>query len=231
MKNTRLFLALILGLALNAGPASAQEPAAGGQSCDEHSLNQTFAPVDGASRALKALAPGDLSPSADFPFLTVQIGKIKNYNSWQKEKLERARRLMETAINSEAFKERVLAHTYKGQLAFADNQGRSNAEIYESIRKAVELGFDNQEFVSNFNHRLYKHWWPWSKVVGYTDIGQPWVNTNKKHFKKYTDAVIAGHLTHEWLHLLGYLHDSTFAGSVPYDVGDIVSDIAAQIVQ
>jgi hypothetical protein len=172
------------------------------------------------------IQPGDLSPNADFPHLLVKPGKLANYTEKQKEKFERARRLMQAALNSEALKERILAHMYKGERRFSDNQGQSNEEIYATIRAGLEKGYTNEAYVAEFNHRLYYKYF--SRVVGSVNIGNPWIRTNRKFFRPFSDAEVAGHLSHEWMHLLGYLHQETFPASVPYAVGNMVAEIAAQ---
>jgi hypothetical protein len=56
---------------------------------------------------------------------------------------------------------------------------------------------------------------------------------NTKYFYVYTPYQVAGNLTHEWLHKLGFDHDvaSTPARpySVPYAVGYILRDLASDL--
>ena len=114
---------------------------------------------------LEVFDPSVLSPNADFPYLTVQVGHINYDGEEEHAKLEQARRLMESVLNSEALKQRILSHTWKGSPGFAESLGRSNTEIYESIRHAIEES-PGREFVAEFDHTLFtkNH----SRKVGYT---------------------------------------------------------------
>jgi hypothetical protein len=213
------FWVLFLGLALVKASLAQAETLIDGDTCiEEHPAPiRTF-----------VFNPGALSPNADFPFLTIKVGEVQNYSEKWKIQLERVLRVMETVINSEALKEKILAHTYDDKLQFADNNGKSNAEIYESIRRGLETTFGKEEFVAEFNHTLYYK--RFTREVGRTTNGQPWIISNTKYYSPFNEAEAAGHLTHEWTHLLGYPHKSTFIGSVPYDVGYMVRDIAAQLL-
>ncbi len=69
-------------------------------------------------------------------------------------------------------------------------------------------------------------------TVGYTNpkTRRIWMNT--KYFRSYTSAQVAGNLTHEWLHKLGFGHalsnTKTRPYSVPYAIGYIIARLAAE---
>ena len=56
---------------------------------------------------------------------------------------------------------------------------------------------------------------------------------NTKYFDRYTPYQVAGNLTHEWLHKMGFTHDSAATStrpySVPYAVGYIVRQLAGEL--
>jgi hypothetical protein len=223
-------LLVLLGITLGtASPTHASEPHS--FSCEDSHSRETLAPS--RARSFERIDPSALSPNADFPYLTVKIGQTENYDRPEdKIRLENARRLMEAALNSEALKQKVLAHTWNGKPQFLWNQGKSNEEVYDSIRNALEVDFGQEPFVAEFNNR---HYYMGNGVVGSVAIGNPWINTNTYYIRddsSFTDADLAGHLAHEWLHLLNYRHGrrSPHKGTVPYDVGYMVAEIATQIM-
>lgn len=68
-----------------------------------------------------------------------------------------------------------------------------------------------------------------SSVVGYTSPSITYINVNTKFFNTYAANQVAGNLFHEWLHKLGYSHDSSATAkrpyTVPYAIGYMVRDI------
>jgi hypothetical protein len=73
-----------------------------------------------------------------------------------------------------------------------------------------------------------------TNVVGYTysNSRRIWVNT--KYFNSYTAAGVAHNLFHEWMHKLGYAHDSNWTinrdFSVPYALGNLVGEIGKKFL-
>jgi hypothetical protein len=74
-----------------------------------------------------------------------------------------------------------------------------------------------------------------SDVLGFTRPTTKRIWMNSKYFNKHTPAEVASHLTHEWLHKLGFDHDRERTPerpySVPYAVGYIVKGIAGKIYE
>jgi hypothetical protein len=174
-------------------------------------------------------SPQSLFPAAGFPELQVQVLETYNYSQRQLQRLSRMTELMRQALNSEALRDYVLNHTYRGRKTFSDNEGLTNEQIYERIRQAREELFENQDHVAEFRSELY---YTRRNTVGYVTPAWPsWIMTNTKFFNPWSDADVSGHLAHEWLHLIGFSHYQAFTGSVPYDVGDEVSRIATGLAR
>lgn len=49
-------------------------------------------------------------------------------------------------------------------------------------------------------------------------------------FLTMSPAQLAGHLAHEYCHVLGFWHRKTHAGTVPYAVGDLTTELAQQFL-
>lgn len=155
---------------------------------------------------------------------------LKGFSPSHKEKVSAASELIKEVIASNEFKDAVLGHVYKGKKQFANNNGLSNEEIYKKILEGSEKftpGKDNQ-----MDLHLESYSDPKSITVGYTykTVKQIWMNT--KYVAMYPAAKITTNMVHEWLHKLGFGHDmektSKRPYSVPYAVGYIVRDLAAQ---
>lgn len=226
-KFTQLSILALLVCTSFVGASSAQANETVGPTAPEgctHEGHQTH-------RSL-AFDPSMLSPNADFPYLTIKAGESWGFTKpGELDRLANSRRLMEIALNSEAFKQKVLAHTWNGKPQFLWNQGKTNQEIYDSIRQAQEYGYDQAPYVAEFNNQLKSMG---GGTVGSAGAGNPWISTNTAFFRydsKFTDAEFAGHIAHEWMHLLNYSHGkrSPHAGTVPYEIGDMIAEIAAQI--
>lgn len=153
--------------------------------------------------------------------------ELLNFDSAQAEKYEKATELVKLVVGTEEFRNRVLAYTYNGAKRYANNKGLTNSEIYQTILDAAETLQPAKNNRMDIEVELY---YANNTVVGYTNSSttQIWVNT--KYFNQYKANSVAGNLFHEWLHKLGYGHDSASTTarphSVPYAIGYIMSDIA-----
>lgn len=153
------------------------------------------------------------------------IGLI-DFTATQEEKYNQAVEVVKLVVATEEFKSRVLNHTYNGAKQFANNNGKTNAQIYQSILEAAETLRPAKNNTMDLEVELY---YADNNVVGYTytSVTQIWVNT--KFFNQYAVNSVSGNLFHEWLHKLGYGHDSDATArrpySVPYAIGYIIRDI------
>jgi hypothetical protein len=139
---------------------------------------------------------------------------------------------MERILNSEEFHQAVINHEFDGKKQFASvPAGTTNEQVYEQIMAGRETYTPSADSVANLELVLYTppFWKKWS-VVGYGYPGQPEIYTNKYYFNSFTVAQVAGNLTHEWCHKIGFDHDynrtSQRPASVPYAIGEIIISLA-----
>jgi hypothetical protein len=183
------------------------------------------ATVASQMNAAEMIPAPQLLPVSGYPELEVRVLETYRYTVRQKEKLDRIIPLMKQALNSEALRNFILNHTYRGKKQFSDNEGLTNEQIYDKMRDATEELFQNDKYVAEFRSELY---YTRRNTVGYVTPSWPdWIMTNTKFYNPWPEEDVAGHLAHEWLHLIGFSHYQTFDYSVPYAVGDEVARIAA----
>lgn len=155
----------------------------------------------------------------------------------QEEKMRRSIKRLMIVLNSKEFKERVLNHTYNGQLTYVDNGGLSNTQVYETIMRGQEVLENNgQQDWSEENRTIdltLELYYKRNSTVGYTYpyTEKVWVNSN--FFSWYPFADVAANVVHEWTHKLGFEHDfnNTVSRnySVPYAVGTIVAELIREM--
>lgn len=153
-----------------------------------------------------------------------------NFSDAQEKKVETAITLMKKVISSEEFRSGILNHTYNGKKTFVDNGGYTNAEIYRKILEGAEkMGDTSKNSTLNVELELYKA--P-TTTIGYTypNSGRIWMNT--KYFDKYTPVKVSDNLMHEWMHKIGFTHETSYSKSrnysVPYAVGYLMEKLAAR---
>ncbi|MFP5385528.1 MAG: hypothetical protein ACLGHN_05575 [Bacteriovoracia bacterium] len=138
--------------------------------------------------------------------------------------------LLRMVFSSEEFKMRILKHRFNERYAFSHNKGLSNRRIYNLLLKGTEKLFPYENNAMDVEVELYSDYR--SQVLGYTMTGSRRIWMNKKYFNKHSPAEVASHLTHEWLHKLGFHHEKERTEnrkySVPYAIGYIVKDLARE---
>lgn len=191
----------------------------GGSSNEESAQTDTNNPVDDDSP----------TPSGNVPAQALTFGsniELFEFTAAQTEKYNDAIALVKKVVATEAFRTQVLNHTYGGSKTYANNNGLTNAQIYQSILDAAEKLIPAKNNKMDLGVKLY---YENSSVVGYTNGSITYINVNTKFFDQYDIHQVAGNLFHEWLHKLGYGHDSAATTarpySVPYAVGYMVRDI------
>jgi hypothetical protein len=149
-----------------------------------------------------------------------------NLTATQKTKYNKAVALVKKVVATEAFRNKILNYTYLGKKQFADNKGRTNAQIYQSILDGAEALKPVKNNTMDLGVKMYTQA---SSVVGYTNPSITYINVNTKFFNTYATNQVAGNLFHEWLHKLGYGHDASATAkrpySVPYAVGYMIRDL------
>jgi hypothetical protein len=176
-----------------------------------------------------SLPPTSGLPHAALTFST-NVTKV-NFTSDQARKYDEAIEIVRLVVATEEFRSQVLNYRYNGVKQFADNKGRSNAQIYQSILDAAETLQPAKNNRMDLEVELY---YENTNTVGYTTTGSKRIWVNTKYFNQYQAHSVAGNLMHEWLHKLGYTHDSSVTAkrpyTVPYAIGSIMSTIGRKFL-
>lgn len=182
----------------------------GGGSSSEQST-QAATSTDGDN-----LTPGATSdvPALALSFQT-NVDLLTAFTADQETKYNAAVAMVKKVVATEAFRTKVLNHTYNGVKTFVDNRGRTNAQIYQTILDAAESLQPAKNNTMDVGVKLY---YENNSVVGYTNGSITYINVNTKFFNGYDVNEVAGNLFHEWLHKLGYGHDASATPSRPYSV-------------
>ncbi len=155
---------------------------------------------------------------------------LQDFSVQDEIKMEKAIERLKIVINSVAFKNRVLNHTYNGQKTFVDNEGLTNQEIYDKVMLGSEVLIPGNDEEMDLDITLY---YANNSVVGYTYPDTTRVWTNDKFFSTYTYAQVAQNVVHEWIHKLGFGHDYNRTTkrnySVPYAIGTIIKDLIEEM--
>jgi len=152
---------------------------------------------------------------------------LVNFNPSQQDKIFEAAEIIKQVIASNEFKEAVINHTYNGKKTFVDNGGLSNTQIYQRLLKGAEKLTPTINNAMDAELELY---YEPNSTVGYTrpNTKRIWINT--KFFDGFTPAQVAGNLSHEWMHKLGFGHSSVEndarAFSVPYAIGYLINRLS-----
>jgi hypothetical protein len=179
-------------------------------------------------REEEANEPLDVAVAAEFKINL----KLIDFDLDQENKVLRAADLIKKVITSDKFQKEVLNHQFKGERAFADNQGLSNSQIYRKILEGSETikpGKDNEMDMVLLTY--YED----AITIGYTypTTRNVWMNT--KYLNRYNPVQVTGNMMHEWLHKLGFTHPVKHTPerrfSVPYAVGYIMQKLAREEYQ
>ncbi len=167
-------------------------------------------------------------PTAAFTFDT-NVTEV-NMNSTQASKLDRALDLVKRVIASEAFRSKVLNHTYGGRKTFKDNGGLTNLQIYNKILSGAEKLMPSKDNEMDASIEVYREN---SNTVGYTMTNSSKIYMNTNFYNNYSAAEVSGNLMHEWLHKLGFKHAVSYSYSrdfsVPYAIGRIMESLAKSV--
>jgi len=153
--------------------------------------------------------------------------KLDNFSPKQEEKIQTAADLIKKVVASEEFRTAVLNHKYRGKKTFVDNEGLSNAEIYETIIEGSEELMPGEDNEMDLDLEVFNRS---DDTVGYTFPDEVTVWMNARFINRNTPAKVTTNMMHEWLHKLGFRHavSKTVSRpfSVPYAIGYIVARLA-----
>ena len=151
---------------------------------------------------------------------------MMEFTAAQEVKYNEAIDIVKKVEATEAFRSKVLNHTWSGLKQFADNGEKTNAQIYQSVLDAAE---SLNKIKNNTMDLGVKMYYATTTVIGWTNPSITYINVNTKYFDQFDPNEVAGNLFHEWLHKLGYGHDSSVTAkrpySVPYAVGYMIRDL------
>ena len=123
-------------------------------------------------------------------------------------------------LESEEFRQTVLNFKDKdGNVAFLENNGFSNEQIYQVILDGAEKLRPSADRTMDMDITWY---YSWKNTIGYTYPNSPRIWVNSKYYSKYDTASMTRNLFHEWLHKLGFGHTSGTENrpwTVPYGLG------------
>lgn len=169
--------------------------------------------------------PTPTVPALALSFKT-NVSYLSGFDDADITKYNKAVALVKKVVATEAFRTKVLNHTYGGVKTYVQNNGLTNAQIYEKILEAAEKLTPAKNNTLDVGVKLY---YENNSVVGYTSGSITYINVNTKYFDTYAINSVASNLFHEWLHKLGYGHDSSATArrpySVPYAIGYMIRDI------
>jgi hypothetical protein len=150
-----------------------------------------------------------------------------SYNTLaRRTKYLKAVEVVKKVVADAEFKNRIEGFLYNGYMQFAfmsTDPCKTNDCVYQHILQGNEKlspALDNE---LDLEVRFY---YASTTTVGYTYANVNYIYVNTKYFDTYQLNSVAANMVHEWLHKMGYGHDSSATTrrpfSVPYGVGSIV---------
>ena len=151
-----------------------------------------------------------------------------NFTSADIDKVQQALIFIQRIVRTTEFRDRVLNHKFEGKLQFSNNNGLSNAQIYQVLVDGSEELRPGSNNIMDLELELYTN--NFTSTVGYTYPNTLRIWMNRKFFNRYSSEEVARNVFHEWTHKLGFGHDSNSTArrpySVPYALGSIIQDMA-----
>ena len=149
-----------------------------------------------------------------------------NVDTNDREKFEKAIEIIKKVVATEEFRSQVLNHKYNGSKTYVDNDGYSNAQIYQKILDGAESLQNSKDNEMDMEVELY---YASTSTVGYTYANSKRIWVNTKYFDTNPVTSVAANLFHEWLHKLGFKHAVSYSTSrdysVPYAIGRMIGNI------
>jgi hypothetical protein len=196
-------------------------------------MNKKRIAAAAAASFLLLLSLRPLHASASIEVIRVSLDVLQGFSGTDRDRAKTAADTLERVLNSEEFHQRVTDFTYDGKKQFADNDGKTNEEVYATLMGGRENYTQTEDHVANLDLNLYTP--PWYKkrnTVGYGYDGHPEIYINSYHFREDALSDVIENMGHEWTHKLGFTHDFQRTAkrpfSVPYGVGGIIHELAAR---
>jgi hypothetical protein len=196
--------------------------------------SELFAHADHGTKAALSFSAVDHSARVATGTLKVVPGRITNFrNQEELRRLNAAFEAIETVINSETFKQKVVNFVGSdGKRQYMASNNLTNEQVYEFLMQGREL-INGARTLGEMNFDVNRYHRAWSRVIGYTNPGRSnLISVNGRFYSWYGVAEMAGNITHEWIHLKGFYHASARDhDSVPYAVGYIMEDLVKQYLR
>lgn len=147
----------------------------------------------------------------------LKVTNIDCLGEWDQDRIRFALEGNNRIFSDPAFKEDWLKADLRETKINGEGRSLSNQEVWDTLCKADQLAVGDDLGVLDFKVVMYRK--SFSKVVGYTFVDSLtiWVNYRFFGHPKY----IGSNLFHEGTHQLGFLHESLWAYSVPYNANRI----------
>ena len=168
--------------------------------------------------------------------IKVNIVTAKGFNADELRKAETARIMLNKILNNEKFRERVLRFTTDGLFRFYYRRSffgkwidvpHTNRQVYDII---TQNSGEQHATITNIDLNL--ELLPGGRIdeLGYTNPDNNTIYTYCNWFNNLTMPQLAGHLSHEWCHQLGFTHADKphpkLQHSVPFGIGTIAETIS-----
>jgi hypothetical protein len=191
-------------------------------------------PDNGAGELPDPSLPPAPPAASTLPAFALSFGAnimLYSFTNSQEDKYNEAVVIVKKVVATEEFRKRVLNFSYSGSKQFSLNNGLTNAQVYQSVLDAAEKLTPAKNNRIDLGVKLY---YENNSVVGWTSPSINYINVNTKFFNSYDPSEVAGNLFHEWLHKVGYGHDSSATTrrpySVPYAIGYMIRDIGSDFL-
>lgn len=149
----------------------------------------------------------------------IKVEKHDNYSEASLKKLTLATHLLDSILSTNEFRKRVL------DAKLIATKGKSNKEIYDYLMSG------NTEYESANDKIINLYLEEYANYAGGNEIGHTIGKKTSTHrcFILQNDvACLAGHLIHEYLHVMGFTHrrlERPKKKTVPYVIGNIIKDM------
>lgn len=158
-----------------------------------------------------------------FSFTTIKVHDWGNFTSDHKKRFKEIIHNVELIINSEQFKLMVESYRVNGVKAYVENNNKSNVQIYKTLILGAEVASPDIDL--QWDISFYATVIPWmNSVIAYIRKGSNVIVYNST-FLPQDDPQHAKTICHEYVHLVGFYHDSfpdgPYYDTPAYAIGDI----------